>query len=180
MDTGQLQSKKPRSPVAGTYGHPVHPMIVTVPIGAWVCALVFDLVSYGSSDPKTWSTGAMWLALFGALGAAAAAVFGVIDLTNLPRGTAVFRTAQIHAGLNSVALAIFIVNFIWRYTTRESWESAPVGPFILTIVGLAAVGASGWLGGRLAYHYGVRVAEESVQAEGFRSPASGTRPITRS
>jgi hypothetical protein len=31
------------------------------------------------------------------------------------------------------------------------------------------IGASGFLGGRLAYHYGVRVADESVQAEGFRS-----------
>jgi uncharacterized membrane protein len=174
MDTGQLQSKKPRSLLAGTYGHPVHPIVVTVPIGAWVCSLVFDLVSYGSSEPKTWSTGAMWLILLGVLGAAAAAVFGVLDLSNLPKGTAVINTARIHAGLNSTALALFIVNFIWRYTTRDSWDSAPVGPLILSFVGLAAVGISGFLGGKLSYHYGVRVAEESVQAEGFRTTARGT------
>ena len=35
MDAGQLQSKKPRSLLAGSYGHPVHPLMVTVPIGAW-------------------------------------------------------------------------------------------------------------------------------------------------
>ncbi len=175
MDTGQLQSKKPRSILAGTYGHPVHPLIVTLPIGAWVCALIFDLISYGSSAPKPWSTGAMWLILFGVLGAAAAAVFGVIDLSNLPKGTVVVRTARIHAGLNSTALALFIVNFLWRYTSRDSWESAPVGPLILTFVGLAAVGVAGFLGGRLSYHYGVRVAEESVQAEGFRTPAGDAR-----
>jgi hypothetical protein len=79
MDSGQLQSKQPRSALAGSYGHPVHPILVTVPIGAWVCSLVFDLVSYGSAEPRTWSVGAMWLVLFGAIGAALAAVWGVIE-----------------------------------------------------------------------------------------------------
>jgi uncharacterized membrane protein len=172
MDSGQLQSKQPRSALAGSYGHPVHPILVTVPIGAWVCSLVFDLISYGSSEPRTWSVGAMWLVLFGAIGAAVAAVWGVIDFLTIPRGTAAFNTGRIHAVLNSTALVIFIIDFIWRYNSRDSWESTPVGPLILSIVGLAIVGASGFLGGRLAYHYGVRVADEGVQAEGFRSSAA--------
>jgi uncharacterized membrane protein len=177
MDAGQLQSKKPRSILAGSYGHPVHPIIVTVPIGAWVCSLVFDLVSYGSSDPKPWSSGAMWLILLGGLGAAAAAIWGVLDLLNLPRGTGAWRLGQIHAAINSAALALFIVNFIWRYTSRDSWESAPVGPLILSFVGIAAIGVSGFLGGRLAYHYGIRVADEGVQAEGFgSSTTTGSAP----
>ena len=177
MDSGQLQSKQPRSALAGSYGHPVHPLLVTVPIGAWVCSLVFDLVSYGSAEPRTWSVGAMWLVLFGAVGAALAAVWGVIDLLNLPRGTRPFSTGRLHADLNSTALVIFIVDFIWRYTTRDGWDSAPIGPFILSIVGLAVVGASGFLGGRLAYHYGIRVADEGVQAEGFgSSTTTGSAP----
>jgi uncharacterized membrane protein len=177
MDSGQLQSKQPRSALAGSYGHPVHPILVTVPIGAWVCSLVFDFVSYGSAEPRTWSVGAMWLVLFGAIGAALAAIWGVIDFLNLPHGTSAFNTGRIHAVLNSTALVIFIIDFIWRYNSRDSWESTPVGPLILSIVGLAIVGASGFLGGRLAYHYGVRVADEGVQAEGFRSSAAaGTSP----
>ena len=47
-----------------------------------------------------------------------------------------------------------------------------MGSLVLSFVGLAVVGASGFLGGKLAYHYGVRVADESVQAEGFRTPTS--------
>ena len=57
---GSLQSK-PRSALAGSYGHPVHPILVTVPIGAWVCSLVFDVISYFSAEPRAWSVGAMWL-----------------------------------------------------------------------------------------------------------------------
>ncbi|HWH99847.1 MAG TPA: DUF2231 domain-containing protein [Propionibacteriaceae bacterium] len=180
MESGQQQSKQPRSALAGSYGHPVHPILVTVPIGAWVCSLVFDLISYGSAEPRTWSVGAMWLVLFGAIGAALAAVWGVIDFLNLPKGTGAFNTGRIHAVLNSTALVIFIIDFIWRYNSRDSWESTPVGPLILSIVGLAIVGASGFLGGRLAYHYGVRVADEGVQAQGFQSSAATSAARRRS
>jgi uncharacterized membrane protein len=38
-----------------------------------------------------------------------------------------------------------------------------------TPIGLAVIGVSGWLGGKLAYRYGVRVADEDTQAEGFRT-----------
>jgi uncharacterized membrane protein len=171
MDAGQLQSKEPRSALAGSYGHPVHPILVTLPIGAWVCSFIFDLVSYGSSEPRTWSVGSMWLILFGVVGAAAAAIFGVLDLLNLPRHTAAFSTGRLHAILNSTALVIFLVDFVWRFNTGDSWDSAPVGPLVLSIIGLAVVGVSGFLGGKLAYRYGVRVADESVQAEGFRTSA---------
>lgn len=175
MDSGHRQSKQPRSVLAGSYGHPVHPILVTVPIGAWVCALVFDLVSFGSASPRPWASGAMWLILLGVIGAALAAIFGVLDLLNLPHGTPAFNTGRIHAGLNSAALVIFLISFFWRYRTTDSWEAAPVGPLMLSILGLAVVGVSGFLGGKLAYHYGVRVADESVQAEGFGERRSRTR-----
>jgi uncharacterized membrane protein len=169
MDAGHLQSKKPLSPVAGLYGHPVHPILVTLPIGGWVFSLVFDFVSYGSAEPRIWSVGAMWLVLFGVIGAALAAVWGVIDLRNIPKATAAFNTGRLHAVLNSAALVIFLIGFLWRFRTQDTWEASPVGPLVLSIVGMAVVGASGFLGGKLAYHYGVRVADESVQAEGFRA-----------
>jgi uncharacterized membrane protein len=47
-------------------------------------------------------------------------------------------------------------------------EKASTAGFILSLVGLALVSISGGLGGKLAYHYGVRVASEDVQREGFR------------
>ena len=171
MDAGHLQSKQPRTALAGSYGHPVHPILVTLPIGAWFCSFVFDLVSYGSSEPQIWSVGSMWLLLIGVIGAAAAAVFGVLDLLNLPRHTPAFSTGRLHAILNSTALVIFLVGFIWRFNTQQSWDAAPVGPLVLSIIGLAVIGVSGFLGGKLAYHYGVRVAEQSVQAEGFGNSA---------
>ena len=92
----------------------------------------------------------------------------------MPRGTAAFATGRIHAVLNSIALVLYLCNFIWRYRTQDNWETAPVVSVVLSVIGLAVLGASGFLGGKLAYHYGVRVADESVQAEGFRAPTTTT------
>ncbi|MGW4134278.1 hypothetical protein [Amycolatopsis japonica] len=42
-----------------------------------------------------------------------------------------------------------------------------MGPFVLSAAAFVALAVSGYLGGKLAYRYGVRVAAESTQAEGF-------------
>jgi uncharacterized membrane protein len=62
---------------------------------------------------------------------------------------------------------------LWRFANRDGWDAAPVGPLVLSIVGLAIVGVSGFLGGKLAYHYGVRVADEATQADGFEPTRPG-------
>ena len=112
MDAGHLQSKQPRSPLAGSYGHPVHPHPGHgADLGAWVCSLVFDVVSFVSSEPRTWSTGVDVPILLGAIGAVVAAILGGIDLRGLPHGSAALKTGRIHAGLNSTATGIFVGGF---------------------------------------------------------------------
>ena len=46
------RAKQPVSAaLAGPYGHPFHPILVTVPIGAWAGSLVFDIASHLVADP---------------------------------------------------------------------------------------------------------------------------------
>ena len=45
----------------------------------------------------------------------------------------------------------------------------------LTLLALAVTGASGYLGGKLAYHYGVRVAGPRRQSEGYKADSSARR-----
>ena len=49
-----------------------------------------------------------------------------------------------------------------------------VGQIVLSVAALVFLGVSGFLGGMLAYRYGVRVAAESDQAEGYRRSRDGT------
>jgi uncharacterized membrane protein len=70
--------------------------------------------------------------------------------------------------INLTVTAAYVVNFLWRQDKYGAPESVHIGPLILSAVSLAALAVSGYLGGKLAYRFGVRVADESTQAEGFQ------------
>lgn len=171
----QLDGKRPLTPLAGPYGHPFHPVLITIPIGAWVASLVFDIASHIVDDPGFLTQASEWLIGIGVLGALVAAVFGLMDLLAIPKGTPAFTTGRIHAGLNLAVTVAYVVNFLWRRGDYTDGDAVGGGPLLLSVVSLLALGASGWLGGKLSYHYGVRVADEATQAEGFtrRDGASG-------
>jgi uncharacterized membrane protein len=170
-----IHAKEPVSAVlAGPYGHPFHPILVTVPIGAWVSSLVFDVASHVVDDPGPLATGAEWLIAIGVLGALAAATVGFLDLFTIPTATPARRTAITHMALNLAITVGFAVDFVWRLGADE--RATALGPLVLSVVCLAGLAVSGALGGKLAYHYGVRVASETVQAAGFETaPTAGRR-----
>lgn len=163
-----INGKQPSTPLAGPYGHPFHPLLVTVPIGAWVASLVFDIISRANDeDAAVFAEGAYWLIAIGVVGALAAALFGLLDLMGIPRGTVAHKTALMHMGLNLTVVLLFVINFLVR--RNDGYEMAAGGlPLVLSVLALGLLGVSGWLGGRLAYRYGVRVADEATQSEGFR------------
>ncbi len=174
MTSDLQQAKHPVSPVlAGPYGHPLHPILVTVPIGAWVASLVFDLASRVVADPGFLARGSLWLLGLGIVEALAAALVGFLDLLVVPTGTSAFRTGLVHAGLNLVVTAGYLGGFLWRRTSDLS-TSVGWGPLALSAACLAALAVSGYLGGMLAYRYGVRVADEATQATGYRHSRSPT------
>lgn len=171
------EAKQPVSAtLAGPYGHPFHPILVTVPIGAWVCSLVFDIGSRFVDNPGFLNHGSEWLIAVGVLGALAAAAVGFLDLLAIPSGTSAHRTGLVHMTLNLCITAAYAVNFFWRHGSYQRPEAVGGGPLALSVVSLAALGVSGYLGGKLAYRYGVRVADEEVQAEGFHRTLHAEAP----
>src|SRR5437764_12633302 len=95
------EAKDPVSPVAGPYGHPFHPILVTIPIGAWVASVVFDIAAkVNAHGSRSLVDAAYWLIGLGVVGALLAAIFGLMDLLTIPRGTTAFRAALTHMGLN--------------------------------------------------------------------------------
>ena len=160
-------SKRPVSaPLAGPYGHPFHPILVTVPIGAWVASLVFDVASRFADEPGPLTDGSMWLIAVGVVGAVAAASIGFLDFFSIPPGTSAHRTALAHMSLNLVVTAAYGAGFLWRHSATADGAVGP-GQIALSVVSLVGLAISGSLGGRLAYRYGVRVADEATQADGF-------------
>lgn len=170
MRTG-TRAKRPITAAAGPYGHPFHPILVTIPIGAWVASLIFDISTrVASSGSQALVEASYWLIGIGVIGALVAALFGFLDLLTIPRGGRAFRVGLAHMGLNLAIVAIFIGDFVWRHSSALGAYGAAkvgVGQLALSAVGIGLLLVSGWLGGMLAYRFGVRVADETTQAEGF-------------
>ena len=165
------RAKRPISPLAGPYGHPFHPILVTIPIGAWVASLVFDIATKVNSAGSTaFVNASYWLIAVGVVGAVLAAVFGLMDLLTIPRSTKALRIGLTHMAINLTVVGIFIGDFFWRHATATGASVAAkvqTGQLVLSAVAIGLLLISGFLGGKLAYRYGVRVADEATQAEGF-------------
>jgi len=175
LATPHTQAKRPVSAwLTGPYGHPFHPILVNIPIGAWVASLIFDLGSHLVDDPAPLAEGSRWLIAIGVLGALAAAMVGFLDFFAIPPGTRAWRTALLHMVLNLTLTAAYAGQFFWRPANPTGAVGA--GPIAVSIASLAVLSLSGYLGGELAFRYGVRVASEDTQLEGFAvQPGPETR-----
>jgi uncharacterized membrane protein len=167
MTNGLYETKRPMTLLAGRYGHPLHPMLVTVPIGAWTASVVFDVASHLVKVPGFLVQGAEWLIAVGIVGALAAAGAGILDFYVIPAGTRVYRTVALHMSLNLVVITAFGANFVWRYGGLHKPGPVPAAQLAASAASLVFLAVSGYLGGKLTYRYGVRVADEQTQARGF-------------
>jgi uncharacterized membrane protein len=130
--------------------HPIHPMLVPIPIGLWIFSLVCDLVFAAGWGPSVWKTVAFYTMAGGVAGALIAAVPGVIDMLSLRAGLK--RIALIHMALNVTILILYAINLGWRLGAPEA-----AGPVWLSAFAVLLLGVSGWLGGKMVYVHGVAV-----------------------
>ncbi len=140
--------------------HPIHTMLVALPIGMWVFSLVCDIVLRAGGG-AAWAPAAYYAMGIGIIGALTAAVFGLIDLFAIPQGTRARTIGYWHLGLNLSITVLFVVNFY----LRTIGTPVAVTPFILSIAGIAALLVSGWLGGEMVYVEGVAVSPPATKPE---------------
>jgi nitrite reductase/ring-hydroxylating ferredoxin subunit/uncharacterized membrane protein len=124
------------------FGHPLHPALVAVPLGAWTAATVFDALD-ALSDRRELRAGADLAVAVGILGALGAAATGATDWSETD-GRA--RTiGLLHGLLNVTATALYTASFFLR---KRKQRSAGVA---LSMLGFALGNASGYLGGHLVF-----------------------------
>src|SRR5690242_19359568 len=132
--------------------HPIHPMIVPIPIGLWIFSLVCDLVHRFGAQSPNWEVVAWYTMIGGIIGALIAAVPGLIDLLSLPSG--IQSTAIKHMALNLTIVVLYIIN---SYLRRDGVTD---GAIWLSVLSIILLGVSGWLGGKMVYEAGVAVQPE--------------------
>lgn len=134
--------------------HPIHPLLVPLPIGLWIFSFVCDLAFVLGIGASLWFTLGFYTMIGGTLGAVLAAIPGIIDmlsLTGRPK-----TLALTHMALNLTIILLYGVNIGMRIG-----QPAVAGlPLALSIVAIIMLGVSGWIGGHLVYVHRVAVDEQ--------------------
>lgn len=130
--------------LVGTWlGHPLHPALVAIPIGAWTSTAALDLVGEERAADLTLG--------IGLLGALASAATGGAQWQDTVKRDQPRRLGALHATLNIAATALYASSLLLR---RRGERRAGIA---LAMTGYAIVNVAGWLGGDLAYVLGIGV-----------------------
>jgi nitrite reductase/ring-hydroxylating ferredoxin subunit/uncharacterized membrane protein len=139
--------------LSGTWlGHPLHPLLTDVPIGAWTSSLVLDL--FGGQHARRAAQMLVGVGLVGAVPTTAAGLTDFSDTFGVER-----RVGTVHATFNTVALGLYAASWLAR---RRGRYSAGVR---LGLGGALAVTGGGFLGGHLAYAKGLGVDRTAFDEE---------------
>lgn len=135
-------------------GHPMHPMLITLPLGLFVTAVIFDILFLITGN-DLFPTVSFYAILTGLIGGLLAAIFGFIDWFAIPAGTRAKRVGLLHAGGNIVLLILF--SFSWLIRRSEPGLEPPPLSLLASFLAIAIGMATAWLGGELVYRLGVGV-----------------------
>ncbi|HYK41700.1 MAG TPA: DUF2231 domain-containing protein [Thermoanaerobaculia bacterium] len=142
--------------------HPIHPMIVPLPIGAFFLALVGDILHLSGRDPF-WYRFASFCIVVGIVTALLAAVFGAIEYFGVEMSPAGRRVATWHAILNVTVVVLYAVSWWMRRNDAALGNDRFSLAMGLAVVAFLMLGVSGWLGGNLSYHHKIGVVEKLDQ-----------------
>jgi nitrite reductase/ring-hydroxylating ferredoxin subunit/uncharacterized membrane protein len=140
----------------GTWlGHPVHPMLTDIPIGALIMGTVLDVV--GQPVAAAWAIGV------GVVGMLAAALAGYADYVDLEGAGK--RIGALHATAMLLAVALYLLSLGARLGW---WPLFPSGPAVTAGLGLLLVVVGGYLGGDLVFNLGSQVDRHAWRGGGTK------------
>ena len=146
----------------GFAGKPFHPPLTDVPIGAYVLAAAFDVVSW-LFNGKSWSTDffkAATLCLVGGLIVSlGAALTGWMDWrVSTPKGTQARRTANAHGLTMLTVTGLVVIDILLRLSNYDAVApTTSLGLAALTVVIALTVAFGATIGGTLVFDYGFNV-----------------------
>lgn len=155
----------------GTWlGHPLHPVLTDIPIGAWTVAAVLDVVesATGSDAVSKGADAAIAVGLVGALGSAVTGLTDWSETYDRPR-----RIGLTHGLLNIVATTLYATSLALRLRGRQRSKA-----ITLAHLGYAISGFSGYLGGHLVF--GEQIGVDHTATADATKPEQYTRVLAES
>ena len=142
---------------AKLFGHAIHPMLIVFPLGLFVTAVVFDVLTLSLHNVK-FSQAAEYMIGAGALGGLLAAIFGIIDWVEIPTGTRAKNIGLWHGLINVAVTTLFIASYILRFPDPAH---PGIAALVLSFTGTAIACVGGWLGGELVERLGISIDDDA-------------------
>lgn len=127
-------------------GHPIHQMLIPLPLGVLTMAVVFDLIALALDRHVPLFTASYYMIAAGIVSGLLAAVFGAIDFFAIPRGTRARRVGAMHGIGNVIVVVLFAASWLLR---RDAPGEPTAVAIALALAGAGISGVTGWLGGEL-------------------------------
>lgn len=134
-------------------GHPLHPAIITLPIGLLVTAPVTDIAYWFLGD-VFWARASFWLIVAGLVTGLLAAITGLLDFIRIGR-VRKHTAGWAHMYANVTALVVTAINLGLR--VGNPVENLLFTGLILSVIVATLLGISGWYGGELVYRHKIAV-----------------------
>jgi uncharacterized membrane protein len=142
--------------IRGLPGHPLHPPLTDATIGAYTAATVLGFASIVGVAERGAAHG-WWLALvLGLIFTVPTALAGLADWLTISPGTPLKRTATSHLIAMVSATVFFLIAALIGHG-GYTHGAVDAGPYVLTLIGFAAMTIGGWLGGAIVFVHGMRV-----------------------
>ncbi len=146
----------------GWAGKPLHPPLTYIPIGAYMLAAGFDVISFAAGDDQACARDFYRAASFALIGGGIVSVFAALTgfwdwLKSTEKGTQARRTANAHAWTMITVTVLVAVGIAVRALGYWDESSTPVLALVLTLGAAALTVLGGTLGGTLAFDYGFNV-----------------------
>jgi uncharacterized membrane protein len=139
------------------FGHPLHPMIVHVPVALWTAALVFDLLTFNGIGGNALVQTAFYAIVIGLIVAVLAILTGLAEYWDILPDQPAHRIGAYHMGLNVVVFALWSVSVALRVDTFREAQTVGVVPLAISILASILLMISGYLGGRMIFDRGIGV-----------------------
>jgi uncharacterized membrane protein len=155
--------------------HPIHPLLVPIPIGAFFLVLWGDIAQLVSDDPFWYRFSAVAIGV-GVTFAIAAAAAGAVDYLTLSMSPKAGGIATWHALAAGSAVLLYGASAVIRqsgagFRTGRWWAGVTS-----STIGFLLLAAAGWLGGKLAHEERIGVLEPEAEEP---SPAKSRVPVPR-
>ncbi len=143
-------------------GHPLHPLLTDVPVGAFVAAFVLDVAGLLRPEYAGLRMASAWVIGVGILGMVAAMLAGYADYLDLEGRDRTY--GSVHSTLMLVSLVLYALSFAFRV----SWIATPFANADVwaQVAGLVVLTVAAYVGGDMVFAFGLQVSRHAWRGGG--------------